>query len=738
VKGKLFLFLAITLFVPYSLQADIVKRHVNSNHADQIVCNEDEVWVRAEYGGLTRWDLETGEPVRFYTGNGFPTDFVCDFDYDDADRLLVLTSYDIYRFEGNSFEYLTSAPSYTERMTFADGYILVPTSRYGNGEGVSRFDGEKWEKMPELEGYKATPQTADPRGGFWFTARLYSIIMVGYYKDGFIKSYRQSQVVGIPDMDEGRSIMWRIDVDDSGVVWVSLSGGIAWFDGEEWSQYWWDKEMFRYPAKNATRDNDGVVWVARGIKGLLKYDDNEWFEVPQYEGENVLWVDKEPRGGIWVGTEECLEHFDGTNRVEYKIDNLLPISNWVLKLEVDDNGNLWCGDYYGDIAYLQRNTWSHFRGREMTDAEWAPHDLRSLLASKHSGVWAGFKNDIVRYDGNLWTSYYDILSPEIGCYISDIVEGPEGEVWIASNNGVVNGIGIWKDDEWEFYHPFGVSQQADMDFDPDGNLLILSGNLWIWDGKEWAVLLSATDFPEMAFQSEVLTIMEDGSIWIGATYCVFVVYEGEVVSYYTGDDGLPFLPNDPDKYIGVSSIEQAPDGSIWILTNSGLVHYDGIQFKLYENKDTGGKIGGIDLAITTDGRIFLAGRGLTEFTPTSVTLKMNLFADKVMYDAGDELTLSLMVNNYGPDEIGDLYFVMVSPDGKVYSAMEWSESVHPAVSDITIPEGFRMPMMPVLTLSLPSEGPPISMPGQYLFAVALADSGTTYFRAKAVTTVEVK
>ena len=198
------------------------------------------------------------------------------------------------------------------------------------------------------------------------------------------------------------------------------------------------------------------------------------------------------------------------------------------------------------------------------------------------------------------------------------------------------------------------------------------------------------------------------------------------------------------RLVSISSIKEAPDGTIWILSRDfGLTHFDGVNFHTYDPSELGIMTNGYDLEIDPTGRLFIAsgegyqGSGLTEFIPTSATLKMNLFANKVLYKAGDELKLNLIITNYGPDETGDLYFVMMTPDGRIYSALDWSESLHPAASGFTFPEGFAMPMMELLKLTLPSKTPPVSAPGQYIFALAFTDPGTTYIKSKAIAFVEI-
>jgi len=80
---------------------------------------------------------------------------------------------------------------------------------------------------------------------------------------------------------------------------------------------------------------------------------------------------------------------------------------------------------------------------------------------------------------------------------------------------------------------------------------------------------------------------------------------------------------------------------------------------------------------------------------------------------------------------------MMAPDGTLYSALDWSVGARPVASNMTIPEGFGMPMIQAINVTLPAASPPISMPGKYYFAIGLADTGTTYFRSKAITSIDV-
>ncbi|MBU1626264.1 hypothetical protein KKB18_02750 [bacterium] len=107
--------------------------------------------------------------------------------------------------------------------------------------------------------------------------------------------------------------------------------------------------------------------------------------------------------------------------------------------------------------------------------------------------------------------------------------------------------------------------------------------------------------------------------------------------------------------------------------------------------------------------------GYAEFTHTSLTLKMSLFAAGISYSQGDNLTISLIINNFGPGETENLYFILLVPNGTICSGLDWSDTIHPAVENITIPAGFTMPLLGVVNVVLPSDNPPKLMSGKYYF-----------------------
>jgi ligand-binding sensor domain-containing protein len=747
-KILILIFLFTITSLSSSLYADIWMKHVNSNYADEILSSDSEVWVRINRGGVVRWDISTGEYNRYYETRGLPSNNINEMFYDDEGRFYILeSSKNIYRFENGKFIYLTSTPSSLYSICFADGKIIADTnnSKY---IGIIRWDGESWQTNSDFASYSIYCIKGDRNGGLWVSGVYEKSGVIVYYKNSQKTTYTMEQVRGNNDFS-GDPITKNIYIDPEGIVWLCLNGGVAWFDGQVWRQHYWNNQKIGY-SKNITMDTNGIIYAVDNNNGLYSLDGENWIRITQYDGSKILWIENNPNGGLWVGTIDCLESFIENERNPFKIDNLLPINNTISNLCIDKDGNLWCGDNSGDLAILHKETWLSFRGTQLAGTDFGdPGSMNTIYFSETFGIWIGFLYNVFRYDGNIWMNYFNPLVGEIGMGFNSITESPTHEIWIGTYGFAINGLAKWKDKTWEFYHPevpdpivkYGGAR--DMAFDHEGNLWIVSNGIWKFANDEWSVIKSL-DTPLLKnIMPKSIKVMSNGDIWAGGDNGIVVFSGNEAIKAYTKEDGLPLSDNGDNAQTFVVDIEEAPDHSIWVLALVGLAAFTGSDFKTYYKDSAGLNTGGWKMAIDSSGRIFTVSilsksSGITEFIPTSVTLKMSLFADQIAYKAGDKLNISLMVNNYGPDETGDLYFVMLTPDGNFYSGLDWFQGLHPATSNFTIPSDFSLPLTKLLSLTLPSATPPISQPGKYYFMIALADTGTTYLRSKAIVTVNMQ
>ncbi|MBU1627983.1 hypothetical protein KKB18_11500 [bacterium] len=747
-----FLVIVLVMNLTVIANADIWTRHVNSNRCNQILSNDKELWVRPGYGGLVCWDIATGEYTQFYDTRGLLSCEINDMVYDDQGRLLAYDGYgNMLRYEDETFKVLCKTPYPSPSgFAFADSKIMMGYRLQNIFWGLYYWDSGNWIKMDEFSDYLIYALASDFRGGFWASVQTkdgegkYTISSIIYYKDGEITSYSSTEVTG---EDMGRSsITTHITLDKEGTIWVCLYGGVAWYDGDKWQKHFWTDEIEGYPqrVKNVIRDNDGIVWIATGEGDLRRFDGQNWTKSSEYDGTKVIYVENNLNGGIWIGTNESLELFSRTKREEYKIDNLLPISNTIGAIDKDPDDNILCGDSNGDFAMLDRNTsrWQVMHAEQFSDA-FALGGLNNIVMSKTSGMWTVFSMDVLRFFNGEWISYFNQIRDICISALTDIAEGPDGSIYLGLNESV-SYLEKWNGTSWETFETPFENKNFKNEYcrnicsDHYGNLWIVSNReLYNWDGKEW-YSFSLRGTSEI-FDPLDITSVSDGTVWIGFSTKILVVSKRSILKEFTKDDGLPFDPNSPwPDGINIYSIKEAPDSTVWSLGRYGIAHYDGFEFKSYYFENAMDFING-DLVIDSSGRMFISSSfGLTEFIPTSVTLKMSLSTNNISYKKGDNFSLQLSVENQGPDEAGDLYFVMLAPDGTIYSALDWSKSIHPATSNITIPTGYTLPLLEVVNVTLPSSNPPISIPGKYYFAIGLADTDTTYFRSKAITLVEIK
>jgi len=101
---------------------------------------------------------------------------------------------------------------------------------------------------------------------------------------------------------------------------------------------------------------------------------------------------------------------------------------------------------------------------------------------------------------------------------------------------------------------------------------------------------------------------------------------------------------------------------------------------------------------------------------------------------GQEVRIMMTLCSYKEKSVAvDAYFVMLDPQGIIYSGMDWNEGIRPAIRGLTLPAGLELYGQTILEFAAPNEKPPITPPGSYTFAMALFKTGTAdmlFFLAK--------
>lgn len=266
----------------------------------------------------------------------------------------------------------------------------------------------------------------------------------------------------------------------------------------------------------------------------------------------VFSIIKDSQGFIWFGTKDGLNRYDGRNFVVYQhnpFDSTTISDAYVAKLLEDKSGRIWTGALSGDLNILDRET-----------------DIFCELPMRNS---EGEK--------------------VIGNEITDIEEGPDGSVWVATK-----GDGLFKID---VHGASGCDYQFEQFLhEPDNEQSIYSnrvGNLLfdrqqtLWIGTEKGLNRfnpSDASFSRMRFETKhpdapsisgdykitAIHHSSSGDFWIGV--------QSGLVKFDRNSGSNDFFPNQYEVseygWGSINRIAEDPSGNLWLGTVAGLMLFD--------------------------------------------------------------------------------------------------------------------------------------------------------------------
>lgn len=240
-------------------------------------------------------------------------------------------------------------------------------------------------------------------------------------------------------------------------------------------------------------------------------------------------------GYLWVGTGGGLARFDGVRFATFE-SSALPLlaSRSIFGLFEDRAGNLWIAHADG-VAMHRDGEFRAVFGREVTQGR------------------------------RVWT----------------FAEGPDGTIWMASENGLVR----WKGAVQKVYRTgdgLPVERLRHLAFDRDGTLWLATagGGLVSFANEKFQVFAPENGFPNRAVRSVLAD--PEGGIWAATPGNGLVHVRDGQIRVYTTADGLP-----TDH---LTALARDGEGSLWIGTwGSGVVR---MRHGAFESISTEGGLAG--------------------------------------------------------------------------------------------------------------------------------------------------
>ncbi|NWJ49501.1 MAG: response regulator [Bacteroidetes bacterium] len=241
-------------------------------------------------------------------------------------------------------------------------------------------------------------------------------------------------------------------------------------------------------------------------------------------GVNVLAQTHD--GYLWLGTEEGLIRYDGSDFVIYNSKNTPEFEDsFITSLFCGFDDILWIGTRTGKLIKYNGHKFSEYIIPDLNNKQ-----INSILTDKQGSVWiGGAETGLIKFDGKK-RKVYSIQQGLIDNHIKSLFQDPNGSIWI----GTVNGLSLFESGKFTNYT---VSNGLSFNYirsicaAPDGN--------GVWIGTNGGGITIAKKIPDskkislVPFElnrqlpnNSISSLISDKeSVWIG-------MYGGGVACYH--------------------------------------------------------------------------------------------------------------------------------------------------------------------------------------------------------------
>lgn len=390
--------------------------------------------------------------------------------------------------------------------------------------------------------------------------------------------------------------------DRQGFIWIGThSGGLYRYNGYHAVKY---TSSIEDPASlphdrvsTLFEDQQGTIWVGTQ-NGLARYNPktNDFTRFVPPPGPSAQRIVKsiigDGKDGMWLATWGGLQHFDPRKGAFtlYLHDPKTPASlasNDINAIAMDERGGLWAATWPGGLDYLAPGS-KAFEHRRVDSAERPDPKLnivRALYYGRDRTLWIGTETGVVTWNATSdWSTRKRIESP--ATRINYLYGDRSDTVWAGT---LASGLLRWDKGSDTAVHY--VHRANDSNSLPSENIRAVmhdrSGMLWIGSFTDG---ISLVNLNSQGFQRYIPFDVEahnlrpdnslkgiegapDGRLWLSSNSGVslFDPASGEVLKTFRGGSQPGALSNDI-----VYSLYQQPGGALWVGTSAGLNRLDGL------------------------------------------------------------------------------------------------------------------------------------------------------------------
>lgn len=367
-------------------------------------------------------------------------------------------------------------------------------------------------------------------------------------------------------------------VDRDGSLWVgSVGGGVTHLKTQSDSHFGADEGLQSLSARALYQTPDGVVWAGTD-GGLYQLVGTRFRFVEEFGHQIVTGFESDGTDGFWVAGVS-LAHY---RRGRFLTLPLPPLRSVIRALAKAPNGGLWIAAL-GKL--MERKADGSLQVFEPFD-----EDIRTLTFDQSGVLWIGTVGNglFMRKQGGSIVQVLDPKEPDRRVMRS-IVNTRNGDLWIGTDAGLYRLSHTGMDFLRISNHR--PSDFGSVFFDRDNSVWLSAGNLTRFaGGTERTIML-----PQLkGLQIRAAYRDSSGAFWVGTLgNGAYRLERGRVVAHYLDSTA-------------VTGFLEAPDGSIWIGTDTGLARWKHGQFASFPRSGKALMNTVKAMALAPDGSVWIA------------------------------------------------------------------------------------------------------------------------------------
>lgn len=135
---------------------------------------------------------------------------------------------------------------------------------------------------------------------------------------------------------------------------------------------------------------------------------------------------------LWLGTDNGLATFDGTNWIIYDSNNTPMTDNSIRAIHHMEDGTVWIGTTHSGIYTFDGTNWVNFTP---TNSGLPDYFIRTITQDSIGDIWIGTVEGLVRYDGTNWQVWTVANAALNSNNITTIAVGIDNKKYIGTING---------------------------------------------------------------------------------------------------------------------------------------------------------------------------------------------------------------------------------------------------------------------------------------------------------------